>query len=88
MAKKLPDFKSDAEAAKFLEQTDLSDYLTQDNLFNSKFEFLPKDKKISLRCSEVFLDAIRDVAEEQGMSYHKYIRMAVEKSLQQDSAQQ
>ena len=84
MGKKLPDFKTDDEAIEFLENTDLSDYLTKDNLFPTNFEFQPKDQKISLRISKDFMSAIKDTAEKQGISYQKYIRMAVERSVQHD----
>jgi predicted DNA binding CopG/RHH family protein len=84
MAKKIPHFKTDEEAEDFLEQ-DLSEYLSKENFKPTKFEFLPKDKKISLRFAEGFLLAVKNIAEEKGMSYQKYIRMAVEQSLQRDT---
>jgi predicted DNA binding CopG/RHH family protein len=43
MSKKLPVFKSDKEAEKFLDQ-DLSDYLSAENLASYPFEYRPKQK--------------------------------------------
>jgi predicted DNA binding CopG/RHH family protein len=86
MSKQLPEFKTDDDAIAFLEQNDLSDYLTKDNLFPANFEFLPKDQKVSLRLSSQFMEVIKEVAAKQGMSYQKYIRLAVERSVQQDAA--
>lgn len=87
MTKQLPLFETDKAAEDFLEQEDLSEYLTADNLFPLNFEFLPKDEKISLRLAGQFITAIKETAEKNGMSYQKYIRMAVEKSLHHDNAQ-
>ena len=87
MTKKLPKFASDSDAEALLEQ-DLSEYLTKDNLFVVNFEFLPKDQKVSLRLSGKFMTAIKDAASKQGISYQKYIRMAVERAIRQDMTAQ
>jgi predicted DNA binding CopG/RHH family protein len=58
MSKKLPVFKSDRAAEKFLEQ-DLSDYLSADNLAPYPFEYRPKQKSVNLRISEELLSAVR-----------------------------
>jgi predicted DNA binding CopG/RHH family protein len=84
MKKRLPDFKSDEEIENFLEHTDMSAYLNKDNLIHKNFEFLPKDKKVSMRFADNFLNLVKTVADKQGISYQKYIRMAVEEKIQQD----
>lgn len=80
MKKRIPNLESDEAAEAFLNQ-DLSGYLTKENLFPMEFEFLPKDHKISLRFPKDFLEAIKEAASKQGISYQKYIRRAVEQTL-------
>jgi predicted DNA binding CopG/RHH family protein len=80
MSKKIPDFKTDDELAAFLEQ-DLTDYITPENFKPARFEFLPKTRQVNLRFSEALLDAVRERAREQGISYQRYIRQAVERAL-------
>ncbi len=80
MKKKIPKFKSDKEAEKFLDQ-DLTDYLDLKNFQRVSFEFQPKTKKISIRVSEELLEAVKKKAKRQKISYQKYIRKAVEESL-------
>jgi len=84
--KKVPKLRSDEEAEKFLEQ-DLTDYIDLKNFHQVSFEFLPKTKKVNIRFPEQLLDAVRKKAKNEGMSYQKYIRKAVEDSLEgvQDS---
>jgi predicted DNA binding CopG/RHH family protein len=62
----------------------MSAYLNKDNLIHKNFEFLPKDKKVSMRFADNFLNLVKTVADKQGISYQKYIRMAVEEKIQQD----
>ncbi len=84
MAKKsMPNLKSDEEAEAFLDQ-DLTDYLDLDTFTAVRFEFLPKTKKVNLRVPEALLEAVRQQAQQEGISYQKYIRRAVEKFLVAD----
>jgi predicted DNA binding CopG/RHH family protein len=80
MSSKIPEFKSDEELEAFLEQ-DLSDYITPENFKPARFEFLPKTRQVNLRFSEALLDAVRQRAREEGISYQRYIRQAVERAL-------
>jgi predicted DNA binding CopG/RHH family protein len=81
--KNIPTLKSDEEAEAFLDQ-DLTDYLDLDNFTVVRFELLPKTKKVNLRVPEALLEAVRQQAKQEGISYQKYIRRAVEKSLVAD----
>ena len=72
--------KSDKEAEKFLDQ-DHTDYIDLKNFQQVNFEFLPKTKQVNLRLPEQLLSAVRKKAEKEGISYQKYIRKAIEKSL-------
>jgi len=81
--KSIPKLMSDEEAEAFLDQ-DLTDYLDLDTFTEVRFEFLPKTKKVNLRVPEALLEAVRQQAKQEGISYQKYIRRAVEKSLVAD----
>ncbi len=78
--KKIPDFKTDKEAEDFLDQ-DLTDYLDMRNFQKVNFEVLPKDKNVNLRVSDSLLSAVKKKAKKRGISYQKYIRLVIEKSL-------
>ncbi|MBF2067833.1 MAG: CopG family transcriptional regulator [Calothrix sp. C42_A2020_038] len=80
MKKILPRIKTDDEAESLLEQ-DLSDCLNKDNFKPVTFEFKPKDKTVNLRVSSDLLEEVKTVAKKQGVTYQKYIRNAIEKSL-------
>lgn len=80
MKKKVPSFKSDKEAERFLEQ-DLTDYIDPRKAQRVTFEFLPKTEKVNLRFPPELLTEVRKKAARKGMSYQKYIRQAVEESL-------
>lgn len=80
MSKRLPNLMSDAEAEAFLEQ-DLTDYIDLENFTAVRFEFLPKTEKINLRVSKPLLEAVKAKAEAEGISYQKYIRLVIERSL-------
>ena len=80
MKKILPKMTTDEEIESLLEQ-DLSDYLHEDNFKRVSFEFKPKDKTVNLRVWEELLEKVKIVAKKEGISYQKYIRRAIEKSL-------
>ena len=80
MKKKVPRFKTDQEAEQFLER-DLTDYLNLKQFTPITFELLPKTRQVNLRFSEPLLNAVRQRAAQEGISYQKFIRRAVEGSL-------
>jgi len=81
--KNVPAFKSDEEAEAFLDQ-DLTDYLHLEHFSAVRFEFLPKTKQVHLRVPESLLEAVRQKAKQEGISYQKYIRRAIENALATD----
>jgi predicted DNA binding CopG/RHH family protein len=81
MSSGIPKFRTDEELGAFLEQ-DLSNYITPENFKPARFEFLPKTRQVNLRFSEALLDAVRQRAREEGISYQRYIRQAVERALE------
>ena len=80
MKKKVPRFKTDQEAEQFLDR-DLTDYLNLKQFTPVTFELLPKTRQVNLRFSEPLLNAVRQRAAKEGISYQKFIRRAVEGSL-------
>jgi predicted DNA binding CopG/RHH family protein len=74
--KKLPRLMSDREAEDFVDAADLSEY-DLSGLKPVRFEFLPKDKSISLRLPAPMIAAVRERARRQGMSCQKYIRQVL-----------
>ena len=82
MKKKIPSFKTDGEAERFVETADLTDY----DLSGAKlvrFEMKPKDKSINLRLSGQLLDAVRRRAKRAGVPYQRFIRIALEQAVRE-----
>jgi predicted DNA binding CopG/RHH family protein len=81
MKKKLPTLASDEEAEAFVADADLSEY-DLSGMIPMRFELRPKDKSINLRLPEQLLEAIRNRATRAGIPYQRFIRMALERALQ------
>lgn len=77
--KKVPVFKSDAEAETFLEQ-DLSD-LDFNQFKPMRFEIAQKDAVLTLRVPESLMRRVRARAKEVGIPYSRYVRMVLESDL-------
>ncbi len=77
MKKPLPKLKSDDDVERLLD-TDLSGYLTPENLVSVSFEFEPKEKVVNLRISAGLLDRIKRAALQKKMPYQKFIRQSLE----------
>jgi predicted DNA binding CopG/RHH family protein len=84
MSKRVPQFKTDEEAEKFLEQ-DLSDYLDPKYMVPLPFEYRPKDTQVNLRLAKELLQAIKARAAAEGISYQKFIRMTLEQTVSRSS---
>ncbi len=82
MSRQVPRLGSDEEAEAFLEQ-DLSD-LDFAQFQPGQFEFLPKSRRINFRVPEALLEALKQRAEREGMSYQRYIRRVLERALAQE----
>jgi len=82
MKKQLPKLKSDEDVERLLD-TDLSAYLTAENLTAVSFEFEPKEKVVNLRMSANLLDRIKRVALQKKMPYQKFIRQSLEVAVKQ-----
>lgn len=80
--KRVPEFKTDAEAEAFLEQ-DLSG-LDFEQFKPMRFEIAQKDAVLSMRIPAPLLDAVRAKAKAKGVPYARYVRMLLEADLQND----
>lgn len=81
MKKKLPRLKSDAAAERFVATADLTRY-DLSGMVPVRFEMKPKNKSVSLRLPEQLLQAVRQRARRAGVPYQRFIRMALERALE------
>jgi predicted DNA binding CopG/RHH family protein len=79
MKRKVPDFKSDAEAEAFLDE-DLSE-LDFSQFKPAKFEFERKSAQLNMRVPQLLLDAVKDRARARGIPYTRYIRELLERDV-------
>jgi len=77
--KRVPEFKTDAEAEAFLEQ-DLS-ALDFKQFKPMRFEVAKKEATLNMRVPTVLMDAIRARAKARGIPYARYVRMVLEEDL-------
>jgi predicted DNA binding CopG/RHH family protein len=82
MRKKLPKLKSDVEAEAFVAGADLTEY-DLSGMVQMRFEMKPKNKSVNIRLPEQLLKAVRQQAKRAGVPYQRFIRMALERALQQ-----
>ena len=78
--KKLPTFKSDRDAERFVDRADLSQFDLSGGKF-VRFELKPKDRSVNLRLPGELLEAVRKRAKRAGLPYQRFIRMALEEAL-------
>ncbi len=77
--KRIPEFKSDAEAEAFLEK-DLSG-LDFKQFKPMRFEVAKKEAALNMRLPAVLMDAVRAKAKAKGIPYSRYVRMVLEADL-------
>ena len=77
MKKPLPHLTSDAEAERFIDTSDLSQF-DLSAMKPHSFEFAKKSKQVNMRFSQQLLDAVKFKAAARGMSYQRFIRQALE----------
>jgi predicted DNA binding CopG/RHH family protein len=80
MKKKIPSFKSDAAAERFVSKADLTRYdLT--GLKPVQFEFQKKSAQLNMRLPKPLLDAVKSRAQERGIPYTRFLRELIEKGI-------
>ncbi len=80
MKKKIPIFKTDKEAEKFVGTADLSKY-DLSGLVPVKFEFEKKSAQLNMRVPKALLEAVKQRSAVRGIPYTRFIREAVESAL-------
>ena len=80
MKKKIPTFKTDEEAERFVETADLSEYDLSDAK-PIKFEFEKKDARVNMRLPKTLLEALKEKAKQRGIPYQRLIREALEQAV-------
>ena len=80
MKKKLPVFKSDEEAAKFVADADLTEY-DLSGFRTVQFEFERKTERVNMRLPKSLLDAVKAASAKAGIPYQRFIRQALETAL-------
>jgi predicted DNA binding CopG/RHH family protein len=80
MKKKIPIFRSDEEAERFVETADLSEY-DFSQFKGVRFEFERKAARVNMRLPESLLAAVKARAEARGIPYQRFIREALEQAV-------
>ena len=80
MKKKIPTFRTDAEAEHFVDTADLSEY-DLSGLQPTRFEFEKKTAQLNMRLPVSLLEAVKRRAMERGIPYTRFVREAVETAL-------
>jgi len=80
MKKKIPTFRTDKEAERFVDTTDLSKY-DFSSLKPVRFEFEKKSAQLNMRVPEALLEAVKKRSSTRGIPYTRFIREAVESAL-------
>ena len=75
--KPMPPLRSDAEAERFVETADLSEY-DLSGFKPMRFEIEPKAAALNMRLPASLLDAVKAKAKARGIPYTRYIRMLLE----------
>jgi predicted DNA binding CopG/RHH family protein len=80
MKKKIPTFKTDAEAERFVDTADLAEY-DLSGLTPVRYEFEKKTAQLNMRLPQPLLEAVKQRASARGIPYTRFIREAVEMAL-------
>ncbi len=80
MKKKIPTFKTDREAERFIDTADLSGY-DLSGARPVRFEFEKKDARVNMRLPKPLLDALKERAKQRGIPYQRLIREALERAV-------
>ncbi len=80
MPRKLPAAKTDAEAASFIKNADLTTY-DLSAMRPVRFEFSRKEARINMRIPSNLLAAIKVAAARAGVPYQRFIRQALEEAI-------
>ncbi len=80
MKKKIPTFKTDKEAERFVDTADLSEY-DLSRFKPVQFEFERKTAQLNMRVPKPLLDAVKKRAKARSIPYTRFVREAMERAL-------
>ena len=80
MKKKIPSFKTDAAAERFVDRADLTKY-DLSGLQPVRFEFERKAAQLNMRLPKPLLDAVKSRAKQRGIPYTRFLRELIEQGL-------
>lgn len=75
--KTMPSLANDADAERFIAESDLATYDLSD-FKPMGFEFEPKAAALNMRLPQNLLDALKRKASAKGMPYTRYVRLLLE----------
>ncbi len=78
--KRMPAFKSDEEAERFVDTADLTQY-DLSTFKPMQFEFGRKDARINMRLPEPLLAVLKEHAKQRGIPYQRFIRETLERAV-------
>ncbi len=79
MKKRIPAFRSDKQAERFVATADLTKYSLAGT--RVRFEFARKDARVNMRLPEPLLEAVKEGAKARGIPYQRFIREALEQAV-------
>jgi predicted DNA binding CopG/RHH family protein len=80
MKKRIPTFRSDEEAERFVDTADLSAF-DLSGAEPVRFELEKKSTRVNMRLPEAVLEAVMARARDRGIPYQRFTRAALEKAV-------
>ena len=80
MKRKIPSFKTDAAAERFVSWADLTRYELS-GLKPVQFEFQKKTAQLNMRLPKPLLDAVKSRALQRGIPYTRFVRELIEQGI-------
>lgn len=78
--RRMPALESDAEAERFVDNADLTQY-DLSTFEPMQFEFGRKDARVNMRLPEQLLSVLKEHARRRGIPYQRFIREALERAV-------
>ena len=80
MKKPIPEFSTDAEAERFVDQADLSEHDLA-GFAPTRFEFQAKAAQLNMRLPAALLEAVKASAKARGVPYTRFVRETLERAV-------
>ncbi len=78
--KKIPGFKTNEEARRFVDVSDLTQY-DLSGFKRVQFEFEPKSAQLNMRLPQSLLEAVKERAKARGIPYTRFVRETLEQAI-------